>query len=1095
MADNYLEDNRYLYLSTPLGKDKLVLLKFTGFEAVSEMFRFHLEVAAKKDETIEFDKIIGKGVSFGVKATDDKDPRHFDGICIEFSEGERDVEFKYYTIVVVPKLWILTQKRDCKIFQQKSVRDILNDVLTGLDTDVKLQGTYEPREFCVQYNETSFDFASRLMEEEGIYYFFKFEEGSHTMVLGDNPQGHIDVPGGSTYTFDTAAGGHRFEDEERVGSWRRIQTWSTGKYTLWDHNFELTDKHLDADKTISPETVTAGTPTHKLKLNGNETYEVFEYPGGYAKRYDGISSSGGEQASDLNKIFQDNTRTVEIRMKQLATPDVCMAGAGNCRRFTPGHKFTLTNHFDADGSYVLLSVNHMAQEGDFRAGADVNVEHYENSFTAIPQALPFVPQRKTPRPRVFGCQTAKVVGPSGEEIFTDKYGRVKVQFRWDRLGQEDSSSSCWLRVGTPWAGKNWGMIHIPRIGQEVIVDFMEGDPDRPIIVGSVYNPDQMPPYKLPDNKTQSGIQTRSTKGGGPANCNEIKFEDKMGDEMVWIHAEKDMTYEVEHDEKHWVGNDQTINIDNNRTETVKGVEKVNVKGDRHNKVEGNHFEEYGQEHSLKIGQNHNMKVGMNHGIDAGMCVSVKAGVNFVVEASVGITLKAGASSITISPAGIMISGTPMCLINTAAVALPGVPVVAVPPIILPPVPQIPPIPGMPALPALPAIPSLPALPQLPDPSAIASQVTSTIGAAVDSASQLVSGVANQMMDQVSAMGNQLLNQAEQAGNAVASAVGDVQNQIQGAVANVQNQIQGAVDQAQQSVQNAVNQVSDQAQQALNQAANQVADLQNQAAQGLQNAQQQMQQVANQAEQMAQQAMQQGQAALAQASQAAQNAANQASQLANQAEQQLQQSAQQAQQMAQNAMDQGQQAVNAASQQLAATANQVQQNVQQVGQQMQNAANQAQAMAQQAMQQGEQAATQAAQQAQQAAQQAQQQAQQAAQQAQQAAQTAAQNAQQQAQAAEQAVTNAANQAGQQVANAAQQGQQQIANTAQQATQAAQQAGQMAQQTANQVSNQVANSAQQASNQVGQAAQQAYGQAGQAASQAMNSMQNAMSGLGR
>jgi len=1101
MPDNYIEENRYLYLNTPLGPDKLILLTFNGFESMSEMFRFQLEVAAKKDDVIAFDKLIGQACSFGVKATDDDDPRHFDSICIEFSEGTRDVEFKYYTIVVAPKLWMLTQRRGCRIFQQKSVHDILTTVLTGFDTDFKLQGTYEPREFCVQYNETDFDFASRLMEEEGIAYYFKFAEGSHTMVLMDTPTGHQDVPGATTYTFDTAAGGNRFEDEERVASWRRIQSWSSAKYTLWDHNFQLTDKHLDAEKPMSPETVTGGTVTHKLKLNGNDAFEIYEYPGNYAKRFDGISSSGGEQASELNKIFSDYTRTVGIRMKQVATPDLLFSGGGNCRRFTAGHKFTLSEHYDADGQYVLTSVTHMAQEGDFRSNADVNVEHYENSFTCIPIALPYVPARKTPRPRVFGCQTAKVVGAPGEEIFTDKYGRVKVQFRWDREGQENTSSSCWLRVATPWAGKNWGMIHIPRIGQEVIVDFMEGDPDRPIVIGSVYNPDQMPPYKLPDNKTQSGLQSRSSKGGGAANCNEIKFEDKKGSEMVWIHAEKDHTGEVEHDETHWVGNDQTITVDNNRTELVKGVEKVNVKGDRHNKLEGNHFEEYAQQHSLKVGQNQNNKIGMNYGVDAGMCVSFKAGVNIVLEASVGITLKAGASSITISPAGIMISGTPLCLINTAAVALPGVPVVAIPPIIIPPVPAIPPIPGTSttgpgatAAVTLAALPSIPPLPPLPPVAPLAAQVNSVVSSAADSAAQLVSGTA-QLMDQSSTVAAQSLTQAQQAGTATAEGAADVQKQVDAAVADAKKNVQSAVDDSKKQVTDAVNEQNKEAQAALKKSAEEVKDKADKAAQDLQAAQQQAQQAANQAEQIAQQAAQQGQAALAQSAQQAQNAAQQAQQLAAQSEQQMHQLSEQAEQTAKNAEKQGQQELNAASQQLNATAAQAQQGAQQVQQQMQNATQQTQQMAQQAMQQGEQQMAQAGQQAQQAAQQGQQQAAQAASEAKQAADKAGTQAQQQTDQSIKSVDNAAKQAGKNVDAAAQQGQQQISSATQQATQKAVQDGKMAEQTAANVTNQVSNSASGAAGHVGQAANQAFGQVGNASGQAVKGMQNALGGLGK
>ena len=1102
MADNYIEETRYLYLNTPLGPDKLLLLTFNGYEAISELFRFQLEVAAKKDEEIDFDKLIGKAISFGIKGTDDNEPRHFDGVCIEFSEGTRDREFKYYSIVVAPKLWMLTQRRNCRIFQQKSVQDILTTILAGLDTDVRLQVTYQPREFCVQYNESEFDFASRLMEEEGIAYYFKFAEGSHTMVLLDNPQGHQEVPGGNSYTFETQTGGNRFDDEERIGSWRRIQSWSSAKYTLWDHNFQLSDKHLESEKTINPETVSAGTKTHKLKVNGNEAFEVFEFPGNYAKRFDGISSSGGEQASELNKIFSDNARTTGIRMKQVATPDLVFSGGGNARRLAAGHKFELKQHFDADGTYVLVSVTHMAQEGDFRSGQDVNIEHYENSFTAIPLTLAYVPSRKTPRPRVFGCQTAKVVGPPGEEIFTDKYGRVKVQFRWDREGQENASSSCWLRVGTPWAGKNWGMVHIPRIGQEVMVDFMDGDPDRPIITGSVYNPDQMPPYELPANKTQSGLKSRSSKGGGPANFNEFRFEDKKGQEQLFLHAEKNMDLEVENDETHWVGHNQTITVDKDRTELVKGKETVNVNGDRHNKLDGNHFEEYAQEHSLKVGQNQNVKVGMNAGLESGMCISFKAGVNIVLEASVGITLKAGASSITISPAGIMISGTPLCLINTAAVALPGVPVVVIPPIILPPVPPIPPIAGMSGTGAGPSgpvklasIPSIAPLPPLPNVPEMAAQVGAVVGSSLDSASQLVTSVSDQMLNQSNTVANQLMTQAQQAGNAEAGAVAAVESKVKAAVDDAKSKVAKAVEDGKKEVASAVNEVDKAAQEKLKAAAAEVKALESQAAQNLQNLQQQAQQAANQAEQLAQQAQQEGKGALAQAAQQAQNASQQAQQLASQAEHQMQEVAAMAEKAEKDAEHQGQQELTAASQQLKSAADQANQGAKQVQQQMQNAAQQTEQMAQQAMQQGEQAMAQAATQAQQAAQQAQLQAQQAAADAQAAAGKAAAQAQQQADSAVKSVEHAADDAGKKVGAAAEEGKKEISAAAQQATTAAVQEGKMAQQAATQVAGQVSNSAGNAANYVSQSAAQSFGQVGQAAGQASKGMQDAISGLGK
>jgi len=365
------------------------------------------------------------------------------------------------------------------------------------------------------------------MEEEGIYYFFNHADGSHKMVVADTPMSHPDVPGATTAIYEVIEGGLRKED--RVHSWEKRQEIRSGKYTLWDQCFELPGQNLEAVKPVLA-SVQVGTVSHTLKVAGNDKLELYDFPGGYAQRFDGITPGGGDRASDIQNIFQDNARTTAIRMQQETTPALSIAGQSTCRQFTAGHKFTLDRHFNANGVYVLTHVGHSATMGDtYTTGSDTS-PIYENSFECIPTTLPFKPAQTTSRPTVEGTQTAVVVGNPGDEIFTDKYSRVKVQLPWDRQGQHDANSSCWARVGTLWAGKQWGMIHIPRVGQEVIVAFEEGDPDRPIIVGSVYNAEQMPPYELPANMTQCGIKSRSSKGGTPANFNEIRLEDKKGSE-------------------------------------------------------------------------------------------------------------------------------------------------------------------------------------------------------------------------------------------------------------------------------------------------------------------------------------------------------------------------------------------------------------------------------------------------------------------------------------------------------------------------------------------------------------------------------------
>jgi len=345
-------------------------------------------------------------------------------------------------------------------------------------------------------------------------------------------------------------------------------------------------------------------------------------------------------------------------MQQEALGSLVIDCASNCRHLVSGYKFNLIRHFNADGQYVITSISHVAQHGYGTVG-ETKEPHYSNAFACIPMGLPFRPLRVTPRPVVHGSHTATVVGPAGEEIFTDKYSRVKVQFHWDREGKQDSDSSCWVRVGSPWAGKQWGMIHIPRIGQEVIVDFLEGDPDQPIIVGSVYNADQMPPYKLPDNKTQSGVKSRSSLNGSSANFNEIRFEDKLGSEEFVIHAEKDMLESVEHDTTEYVGNDRTLKVEQNQTEWVGA--------DKNARVQGNFLEKVDGDVSLTVGGKHHETVSGVYSIDSGPEIHLKGGMKVIIEAGVQLSLKGPGGFIDIGPSGVSIQGT-MVLINSGGAA-------------------------------------------------------------------------------------------------------------------------------------------------------------------------------------------------------------------------------------------------------------------------------------------------------------------------------------------------------------------------------------------------------------------------------------------
>src|SRR6202034_4322252 len=428
---------------------------------------------------------------------------------------------------------------------------------------------------------------------------------------------------------ETTAGGLR--DEERITWWQKEQLWGSGKYNTWDHHFQLPHKHLPAEAT-SGITVQVGKVAHKLNLAGNEELEVYDYPAAYAQRFDDINRSGGVQGT-IQNVYPDAKRTDDIRIEQQETPMLVVQATSNCRQMTAGHKFTLQRHFNGDGKYVVLRVSHSAAEADFRGKQSLRGEsHYENHLSCLPYELPFRPPRVTGKPVIAGPQTAVVVGPSGEEIFTDKYSRVKVQFHWDRAGKYDGDSSCWLRVGTLFAGKQWGSVFIPRIGHEVIVGFLEGDPDRPIVIGSVYNADTMPPYELPANKTRSGVKTDSSIGSG--GFNEIRFEDKKGSEQIFIHGQKDSDTRIENDCREWIEGDRNL--------TVQGKEAVQVSGSYSLQVTGDVAEQFSASHSEQTTGNFYAQA-----------------QNIVLEAEMALGLTVGGNFISITPAGIMIMGIPM----------------------------------------------------------------------------------------------------------------------------------------------------------------------------------------------------------------------------------------------------------------------------------------------------------------------------------------------------------------------------------------------------------------------------------------------------
>ena len=533
----YTQADRPLKITTPLGPDVLLITDFRGREAISRLFQFQLNLIADRQKLseIRFDRILGQSVTVEMTLRTG-DTRHFNGLVRRFTQGVRDDNFVAFSAEVVPRLWVLTKKVQSRIFQHVSVPDILKRVLSDhhVDHEWTGTGTYYPRDYCVQYRESDFDFVSRLMEEEGIYYYFKHSAGGHRMVVTDQGNVHPAVPGESTVIYQEIFGG--VWEDMRIRDWEKSQELRSTKYTVWDHSFELPGKHLDESVRTMVE-VNAGSISHKLSLLDNQP-EIYEYPGGYAKQFN--------VPEDTNLMSEVRSRIVRVRMEEEECAGLEITGAGDCGNFAPGHRFTLKGHFNGDGDYLLTSVEHDAVQSGYRS-AEQDSFHYENRFFGMPAGLRFRPRRVTAKPLIAGIETATVTGPSGEEIFCDRFGRVKVQFHWDREGKLDDNSSCWLRVAQLWAGKGWGAFFWPRIGHEVVVAFEDGDPDQPLIVGSVYNADNMPPYTLPAKNQLAGIRSATVRGSAHENYNGIVFNDEKGSEHLGLHSERNMALNSEFD--------------------------------------------------------------------------------------------------------------------------------------------------------------------------------------------------------------------------------------------------------------------------------------------------------------------------------------------------------------------------------------------------------------------------------------------------------------------------------------------------------------------------------------------------------------------
>lgn len=586
-AIGFTQAGRALRIDTALGPEVLLLRSIAGQEAISQLFRFQLELMSETDD-ISFDSVVGTKATVHIQTNGGE--RILSGFISRFSQGGRDKRFTYYRAEMVPWLWFLTRQADCRIFQNQTVPAILQKLFTDAkgDFELRLYKTYSPRIYCVQYRETTFNFVSRLMEEEGIHYFFNHdaEQNKHTLILADDDASHQPCAGQPAARCDQDSKTYRAED--LITEFRLEQEYRTTAWTHTDYNFETPSTNLMA----------------KVKEGSDE---VYDYPGEYSKKADG---------DKLARIRLEETLSVKMRG----------TGKSNCRCFQCGTLVELQDHYrdDVNQKWLMTAVYHHCTIGEAYGSGGTDEEHfYRNTFECIPATVSLRPLRLTPKPAVQGPQTAVVVGPANEEIYTDKYGRVKVQFFWDRLGQKNENSSCWVRVSSPWAGKQWGGIYIPRIGQEVIVDFLEGDPDYPIITGRVYNAEQMPPWGLPTKKVISGVKSNSTKGGG--GYNEISMDDTKGTELINVHAQYDQAIRVNHDERTSIGVDRTENVGNNETITI-GVNRTETVGANESITIGaNRVETVGQNETISVAMMRTRNVGINEMINIGAAQEVTIG--------------------------------------------------------------------------------------------------------------------------------------------------------------------------------------------------------------------------------------------------------------------------------------------------------------------------------------------------------------------------------------------------------------------------------------------------------------------------------------
>lgn len=642
--------NRPVTVTSPLGTDVLLFRRVQCSEALGRLFELRVQLASTRADIATAD-VLGQPLTVTLDLEDGA-KRHFHGIVTRFAcLGHRD-GMPAWEAIVHPALWLLTRASNCRIFQDKTALDIVKAVcgdsayggLVKIDAS-KLAAAPARRDFCVQYRESDFDFVSRLLEEEGIYYYFRHEAAAHTMVLADGYGAHASAAGYATLPFWDEQEGRRAPEKSVTRMWPAGAVQSA-EYALNDYDFEQPAAVRNAGLLVKSAIAAPFV---------SQRFRQYDWPGRYK------AAGAGESRA-------------RARMEALHGQGEQVDGSTNARGLAAGALFKLAEHPRADQNreFLVTATSLEFATSAYGSGGAQGAFEFQCAFQAVGKEHSYRPPRIAARPFVHGPQTAMVVGKAGEETWTDRHGRIKVQFHWERERHDDETSSCWVRVQQGWAGKGWGMLFIPRIGMEVVVSFLEGDPDQPLVTGCVYNADTVVPYDLPANQTRSTIRTNSSKGGG--GYNELRFEDKKGAEEVYVQAEKDynrvvknndtlkvgfekkdkgdqtiaichdQSLDVGNDRKVHVVNDETVKVDANQAIEIGNDRSVHVVNDESVKVDANQAIEVGKDRSVHVGKDESVKVDAHQKIDVGQTI--------VIEAGTSIELKVGASSVKIEPAKI-----------------------------------------------------------------------------------------------------------------------------------------------------------------------------------------------------------------------------------------------------------------------------------------------------------------------------------------------------------------------------------------------------------------------------------------------------------